>query len=208
MLRRFSRLAPISAARLCTKAAAALPWEPARFKGANIVVDQPVDESFEAKLVLALDELSEAGRRGVWMRVPIEHSAAAAVAARHGFSFHHAEGGSSMLLRWLPNDAPCPVPAFATHIVGCGGLVINERNEVLCVRENNSLRKTSWKLPGGLMDLGEEVGEATVREVFEETGVRAEFASLLTMRVQHGAAFGRDDFYFVSASEQQHRSTR
>ena len=49
------------------------------------------------------------------------------------------------------------------------------------------------------MDLGEEVGEATAREVFEETGVRAAFASLLTMRVQHGAAFGRDDFYFVSA---------
>ena len=210
----FARSAPLlpsspgGARRTLCSGAAALPWEPARFKGANIVVDQAVDESFEAKLVLALDELSEAGRRGVWMRVPIEHSAAAAVAARHGFSFHHAEGGSSMLLRWLPNDAPCPVPAFATHIVGCGGLVINERNEVLCVRENNSLRKTSWKLPGGLMDLGEEVGEATVREVFEETGVRVEFASLLTMRVQHGAAFGRDDFYFVSASEQQHRSTR
>ena len=161
-----------------------------------------------------------------------------------------------MLLRWLPTDAPCPVPAFATHIVGCGGLVINPKGEVLCVREKNPLRKTGWKLPGGitncrrrpstppawprqppidrpgpgpprrtrpclpppsrlgqlrvcpppavaeragLMELGEEVGEATAREVFEETGVRAAFASLLTMRVQHGAAFGRDDFYFVSA---------
>ena len=28
------------------------------------------------------------------------------------------------------------------------------------------------------------------REVFEETGVRANFESLLTVRVQHGAAFG------------------
>ncbi len=54
-----------------------------------------------------------------------------------------------MLLRWLPTDAPCPVPAFATHIVGCGGLVINPKGEVLCVREKDSLRKTSWKLPGG-----------------------------------------------------------
>ena len=55
----------------------------------------------------------------------------------------------AMLLRWLPTDAPCPVPAFATHIVGCGGLVINPKGEVLCVREKDSLRKTSWKLPGG-----------------------------------------------------------
>ena len=54
-----------------------------------------------------------------------------------------------MLLRWLPTDAPCPVPAFATHIVGCGGLVINPKGEVLCVREKNPLRKTGWKLPGG-----------------------------------------------------------
>ena len=55
-----------------------------------------------------------------------------------------------MLLRWLPTDAPCPVPAFATHIVGCGGLVINPKGEVLCVREKNPLRKTGWKLPGGI----------------------------------------------------------
>ena len=195
--RSLSLSAPLARRTLCSSAKA-LPWEPARFKGANIVIDH-VDDAFEPKLQLALDELREAGRRGVWMRVPIEHSAAAAVAARHGFAFHHAEGGTAMLLRWLPSDAPCPVPAFATHIVGCGGMVINKRGEVLCVRERDSLRKTGWKLPGGLMDLGEEVGEATAREVFEETGVRAAFASLLTMRVQHGAAFGRDDFYFVSA---------
>ena len=54
-----------------------------------------------------------------------------------------------MLLRWLPTDAPCPVASFATHIVGCGGLVINPKGEVLCVREKHSLRKTGWKLPGG-----------------------------------------------------------
>tara|TARA_B110001452_G_C15146336_1_gene399052 strand:- start:73 stop:717 length:645 start_codon:yes stop_codon:yes gene_type:complete len=107
-----------------------------------------------------------------------------------------------MLLRWLPTDSPCPVPSFATHIVGCGGLVINARNEVLCVREKNSLRPSArgmWKLPGGLMDLGEEVSEATAREVLEETGVHASFECVLAMRTQHGAAFGRDDFYMVSA---------
>ena len=42
------------------------------------------------------------------------------------------------------------------------------------------------------------VGQAEVR--FRTVEARdAAFASLLTMRVQHGAAFGRDDFYFVSA---------
>jgi len=73
---------------------------------------------------------------------------------------------------------------------------------VLCVREARTPHdqpvRTNWKLPGGLMDLGEEIGEAAAREVYEETGVRAEFQSLISMRVQHGAAFGRDDFYFVA----------
>jgi hypothetical protein len=85
---------PALARRTLCAGAAALPWEPTRFKGANIAIEKPVDDAFEPKLMLALDELREAGRRGVWMRVPIEHSAAAAVAARHGFAFHHAEGGT------------------------------------------------------------------------------------------------------------------
>jgi hypothetical protein len=97
----FARGAPLlpssagGARRTLCSGAAALPWEPARFKGANIVIEKPVDDAFEPRLVLALDELREAGRRGVWMRVPIEHSAAASVAARHGFAFHHAEGGTA-----------------------------------------------------------------------------------------------------------------
>ena len=109
--------------------------------------------------------------------------------------------------------------------------MINAKQEVLCVREartpTDQPARTSWKLPGGLMDLGEEIGEAAAREVYEETGVRAKFQSLVSMRcvsfpsparslphanplgargthiyrVQHGAAFGRDDFYFVACME-------
>lgn len=96
---------PALARRMLCSGAAALPWEPTRFKGATIAIEKPVDDAFEPKLVLALDELREAGRRGVWMRVPIEHSAAAAVAARHGFAFHHAEGGT----------APQPVEILESH---------------------------------------------------------------------------------------------
>lgn len=38
-------------------------------------------------------------------------------------------------------------------------------------------------------------------QVFEETGVRADFLSLLAIRHQHGAAFGRDDAYCVCLLE-------
>jgi hypothetical protein len=113
--------------------AAALSWEPARFGGAELVagVDGEVGDvhEWEGRLRLALVELRAAGRRGVWLRVPVAHSAVCAAAARHGFAFHHAQEDTAVMLRWLPGEAePNPVPEFATHIVGVGGLVLNRKH--------------------------------------------------------------------------------
>ena len=43
-----------------------------------------------------------------------------------------------------------------------------------------------------------------IKQVFEETGVRATFESLLTVRVQHGAAFGAS----ARTAPQQHARNR
>ena len=40
------------------------------------------------------------------------------------------------------------------------------------------------------MDLGEEIGEAAAREVYEETGVDTEVVSLVALREAHGASAG------------------
>ncbi len=91
-----------------------------------------IGEGFGAQLDGVMASVREAGRKGVWMRVPIEQACAIPAAARLGFKYHHAEGDAAMLLNWLPTDASakCPVPDFATHVVGMGGMCINERNEV------------------------------------------------------------------------------
>ena len=48
-----------------------------------------------------------------------------------------------------------------------GGVVLNENNDVLLVSQHG----TSWSLPKGHIDFGEEKLEAAIREIYEESGV-------------------------------------
>lgn len=100
------------------------------------------------------------GKRGVWIKIPIElvslvepavkvcyvsrlekkktclfvqtlvaNSSVAASYAQEGFYFHHAEPKYLMLVHWLPST-PNTLPANASHRVGIGAFVLNEKNEV------------------------------------------------------------------------------
>ena len=45
--------------------------------------------------------------------------------------------------------------------------------EVLLVKRGQKLGQGLWSLPGGKVEFGETVGNAALREVLEETGIRA-----------------------------------
>jgi len=49
--------------------------------------------------------------------------------SQEGFQYHHAEPGYVMLTYWIP-EGPSMLPANASHQVGVGGFVINDKNEV------------------------------------------------------------------------------
>ncbi len=51
-------------------------------------------------------------------------------------------------------------------IIAAGGLVTNEKNELLMI-----FRRGFWDLPKGKLDAGETIEHCAVREVEEETGV-------------------------------------
>lgn len=55
-------------------------------------------------------------------------------------------------------------------IVGVGAIII-EGEQILLEKRKNSPSKGKWSVPGGLVDLGETVEEAVIREVKEETGL-------------------------------------
>lgn len=138
--------------------------------------------------------------RGVWTRVPIHLSSFNAILAQHGFEYHHVEKGNcAVLAAWLNKNQPNNLPQYADHSVGVAGLVIND-NKVLCIQERfypivNG--EAYWKLPGGLSERGEELGETAVRETREETGISADFECLLSVRHLHNFRWGISDFYAI-----------
>jgi len=157
---------------------------------------------FERALDGLLDRWHQQGKRGCWMKVPIQAADVIPLCVRRGFVFHHTRPDYCMLTRWLPGDAePDKLPAFANTQVGVGGCVLNDRNEVLLVTERVSpiaAGQGLWKVPGGLTNPGESLYDCAVREVFEETGVQAKAESIVCFRHAHRYRFDVDDLYFVA----------
>jgi 8-oxo-dGTP pyrophosphatase MutT (NUDIX family) len=63
------------------------------------------------------------------------------------------------------------------------------------------LRPFYFKIPQA--DLGEDIQKTAVREVFEETGIEADFCSVIGFRQQHNypTAHGRSDLYVICRLE-------
>ena len=141
------------------------------FNGVIIDADRLPDEAhFAASLGDALDLWTGAGKRLVWLKVPLERSGLVPIAAAHGFIFHHANDHDVMMTRRLVPEAF--VPTHATHYVGVGGVVINDRRELLVVCERHrATNRKYYKLPGGALQPGEHLVDAVLREVQEETGI-------------------------------------
>ncbi|XP_060179923.1 nudix hydrolase 8-like isoform X2 [Lycium barbarum] len=117
---------------------------------------------------------------------------------KEGFQYHHAERGYVMMTYWIP-DEPYMLPSNASHQVGVGGFVINDKNEVLVVQEKHSAPALSglWKIPTGFILESEEIFTGVVREVKEETGINTEFVEVMAFRHAHSVAFEKSDLFFV-----------
>ncbi|XP_072170800.1 nucleoside diphosphate-linked moiety X motif 6-like [Diadema setosum] len=156
------------------------------------------DASFDSVLDNSVAAWRRDGCNAVWLHVPIHQSHLIVVAARRGFTYHHAEDDLAVLSLWL-QEGPSRLPAFASHTVGVAGLVLNEETrELLMIQDKNALSR--WKFPGGFASLAEDIPETAMREVYEETGIKTEFQGVLAFRQQHKvpSAFGRSDIYVVT----------
>ncbi len=155
----------------------------------------PLDTTiFCTELTALLLVVKRMKKRLVWLTMPIERAKLVGVATDVGFVFHNClEQEVTMILRLEP-DAYAPfVP---THSIGSGALVLNEINQILLVKEVK-FSELGYKLPGGHIELKENISDAIIREVTEETGVATEFQSLVGFAIKHNYRFGKSNIYFV-----------
>ncbi|XP_053112568.1 nucleoside diphosphate-linked moiety X motif 6 [Hemicordylus capensis] len=154
--------------------------------------------TFQGWLRDSIKQWRAEGHIAVWLHVPILQSRFITAAAEQGFAFHHAESNSATLTLWLA-DGSSRLPYYATHQLGVAGAVLDTNTgKVLVVQDRNKTTNV-WKFPGGLSEPGEDIGNTAVREVLEETGIKSEFKSLLSLRQQHRhpGAFGKSDMYII-----------
>ncbi|XP_040361827.1 nudix hydrolase 10 [Rosa chinensis] len=134
-------------------------------------------QAFRALLRASIVQWRLQGKKGVWIKLPIELVNLVEMVVKEGFHYHHAEPHYLMLVYWIP-ETTNTIPANASHRVGVGAIILNDKNEMLVVQEKSGrLQGTGvWKIPTGIVDEGEDITVAAVREVKEETGIDAEFS--------------------------------
>ncbi|KAK9883791.1 hypothetical protein WA026_001987 [Henosepilachna vigintioctopunctata] len=169
-----------------------------RFRGITVdsKVEQCVLSDFPNLLKESITQWKKNNKRTIWFKVHLDQSDWVPLLAKNGFKFHHAKEDYVMMYLWMPKDELKNIPNYAHTLLGVGGIVVNDKSQVLVVKEKYATR-TFWKLPGGYVEPGENLVDAAMREVLEETNISTEFQSLISFNHSHGRAFGCSDIYVV-----------
>jgi hypothetical protein len=108
------------ASRLPTPASAApLAWHAAPHEG--VIVDIPAlsrspSSALAEQLQASLVAWTAEGRKSVWITADLSQGDLLRVAADAGFEYHHAQGQSATLMKWL-SPLENRVPPYASHQV-------------------------------------------------------------------------------------------
>ncbi|VDM41176.1 unnamed protein product [Toxocara canis] len=114
-----------------------------------------------------------------------------------GFIFHHAQSNYVMLTKWLPEKEENTLPRYPFTTIGVAGLVANNAGDILLMKERRG-NYLGWKYPGGAAEPNEDIFDAGIREVFEETGIQTKPICILCFRHFHGFRYkDNSDLYFV-----------
>ncbi|HEY2861674.1 MAG TPA: NUDIX hydrolase [Terracidiphilus sp.] len=83
-------------------------------------------------------------------------------------------------------------------LVGVGAVIVYQ-GRVLLVQRGREPMKGKWTVPGGLIEVGETLSEAVVRETREETGIEVEPVELIELLDRIHREEGRVRYHYVIA---------
>lgn len=144
---------------------------------------------FEKELINIIENIKD--KKLLWIKLPIEKSHIIPLLANHDFVFHHCnERELTMVKKLIENTA---IPTAVNHTLGVGAVVIDD-NKLLVIKDR--LWK-KYKLPGGYIDNNENISQALQREVFEETGIKIELDSIVSLGHFSQSQPGKSNLYVV-----------
>jgi len=82
-------------------------------------------------------------------------------------------------------------------LVGVGGVVISG-GRALLIRRGGPPLEGQWSIPGGMLEVGETLGEGVRRELLEETGIQVRVGELIEVFERINAdGSGKTRYHFV-----------
>jgi 8-oxo-dGTP diphosphatase len=149
----------------------------------------PSKEEFEEEINYLINSLEN--KKLLWIKVNIKDSYLIPILTDLGFIFHHCNQDDITLIKKLISNPIIPTPK--NHTLGVGAVVIDE-DKLLVIKDKIH---PSYKLPGGHVDDSENISSALVREVYEETGIKVEFHSIISLGHFTPSQFGESNLYIV-----------
>jgi len=153
------------------------------------------ESDFEKELKDIISKAKADKKKLLWLDLTTKESKYIAISLDLGFKFHNCEfDRTTLVYRVIPN-AYIPVPP--THTIGVGAIVINNKNELLMVRDRIHNNHSKYKLPGGMLEPASRLIDGVKREVLEETGIKTKFIKLVSILNAHPYRFNKSNLYIV-----------
>lgn len=132
-------------------------------------------------------------RNLIWIYIDINKADFISIATTEGFFFHSCGEDYILVVKRLKDNAI--VPTAANHTLGVGVVVIDDKNQLLVIKERIS--NIGYKIPGGHIDDSEMITNAACREVLEETGVKVQFQTIISLGHFYPHQFHKSNLYVL-----------
>jgi len=162
-------------------------------------------ESFPKILDHSLQTWDKDSIRSITVRIPSFLSHYISFFMDRGFYFHHTNQNNLYLCKWLDTNSQDKIPRFAHHHVGVAACIMNKNLEILLIKEkfgpsyaNIQTKQRLWKFVTGLIEEGESVVEACLREVKEEVSLDVDYHGCLVISESYPNSHKISDICFFN----------